>query len=207
MSGGLAVDGVNGAVPPADAPQLPEILVALWRVALVGAFTAIAIQPRRLLEQLFKVAPSPLSASLTLLVKCRYFEELKRSSTFSDELLSDETLHDHYPWPTTMLDPLFPSKTAVRSEFLMDRVGRDVAEVRAGIQVRCGEGTIVALAEYLESCVQAEELPYEAVKTLNKIAFSLMPRAVHLDHQLRLSAAIRALFSSHRCSDLRSVVI
>ncbi|KAJ7120634.1 hypothetical protein C8R46DRAFT_1238506 [Mycena filopes] len=207
-SGGLAVSGVNGVVPPPDPPHLPDILVALWRVvALGGMFPPIGIEASQILEQLSNVAPPSLSASLTLLIKYRYFEHLKRSSTFNDDSFSDDSfmINDH-PRPTTILvDPLFPHDTAVRSEFLMASVGRDV-EVRAGVEVRCGEGTIVALAEFLESCVQAEDLPYEAARTLTGIGSSMRPTAVHFAHQLRFSAAIRTLFASHRCSDLRSVL-
>ncbi|KAJ7637309.1 hypothetical protein DFH06DRAFT_653852 [Mycena polygramma] len=159
-------------------PTLPELLMALWRYTSLGF-------PRW--------CPSATSFQAVL-------AELNRFGTLSFTPSVLVLLKFRYlrTYPDERPDPIFPTESALLSAAHED--------TDHGIGRR-GEASIPYLAEFLQSCVGPDPIPYKAVETLQYLDFLPMTGAVHETHQIRLADAVREVFANPRCADLRTALV
>ncbi|KAJ6561660.1 hypothetical protein B0H19DRAFT_85961 [Mycena capillaripes] len=185
-------------------PPLEDSFTALWRLAWVCTDDLFSPSNLRLvaLESVLEallVSDSCLahvSHSIIALLRILILQQLHsfKASTLGEVRLN----HDAFPAETTMKIP---------DEFVAMNENDEISDSQAGTlyffkRWRISEATIDIIAQYLENCV-SEVLPYEAHKTMDKIACYLPTNSpIHPIHQIRLANSIHAVFASQQSTEL-----
>jgi hypothetical protein len=178
------------------------VLMALWRVASAGYVPNPEIL-QRILQAFLQTELPWIAASIRPVLILHYLNHSSWKSgpthftvKFTDSLLPSETAVERPP-----------SGNGDVGNQPQDDIDNEL-QWKQAIEHRVAEAKIALLAEFLRSCTSDQQFAYEAVKTLRQLNGSVIsPVVVHETHQKRLANAIRDLFASWRCAELRTLVI
>lgn len=190
-----------GLVPNNQDDILAESLTAAWTVLLQSPpwrkLHIDLLTLETVLEAVSQNTLPSITPSVRAIAKTVYCQALdwQCGAGTPEDLIAQA----HRPIPPAFAPFLGPS----------DHVPEDVREgtdkLRSALRLRCIEGRMDTLTEFVECCCAAD-LPLKAADTLEYTGNFLPESAVHPTHQLRFATAVKKLFNTIDC-DGREVVL
>ncbi|KAF7364272.1 hypothetical protein MSAN_01087000 [Mycena sanguinolenta] len=161
-----------------------DVLTALWRLLSLG----FPLKPPRLpglIEASAALQVDSVGPSVLAMLKTKYLRGVRDSADMSK-----------FAEFTNM--PTLPEEDS--------SVGDDSSS-GLPLHLRVAESCILVFTEFLEHCTGPEPFPYQTAATLQYIDVATELSGIREMHQIRFSQAIRDLFNSPRCKELRTVAL
>ncbi|KAJ6561670.1 hypothetical protein B0H19DRAFT_1068421 [Mycena capillaripes] len=199
----------------AGRPPLEDSFIALWRLAWLCT-DYFVFPPRNLRLAALKSILEALSVSdsrfahithsIIALLKILVLQQLDSFEDLRGTLGEVRLNHDAFHGDTAMK---IPDEFAAMNEH--DEISASQARtLYISRHCRISEATIDVIAQYLENCV-SKVLPYEALKTLEKIACYFFTRypihPIHPIQQMRLANSVHAIFDSEQSTELLDAIV
>ncbi|KAJ7028373.1 hypothetical protein C8F04DRAFT_1266087 [Mycena alexandri] len=190
------------ATKPLDEPVMTNLLTTIWRLETLGISPTVSVLPR-ILAEIVPLKTSSVGLSVIALLKSRYLSTLKTQHSVVDADPEER-----------FTDPILPPVTiAVMPSDSKSMHGGNTRSLRITqwqmLDIRVAEAYITLFAQFLQSCVDSDLLPYKAAATLKSFAALATVEVpdIHEAHQIQLATAIQNSFANPDCGDLRAVVV